>query len=120
MRGFVGSPENTRINRTGQKFFINRRPVQSIAFSIALSRAYEEFLQPRRFPVAILFFDIDLKNADGSPQRWKVVGKPIVWETKPGAVKIQVKSSLVHLGIITEQDLQFFTLDRGEHEYKER
>jgi len=64
VRGFVGSPENTRINRTGQKFFINRRPVQSIAFSIALSRAYEEFLQPRRFPVAILFFDIDPTYVD--------------------------------------------------------
>ena len=57
--GYIGSPENTRVNRTGQKFFINSRPVQAFSLSRALGRAYEEFIQPKRFPVAILFLEID-------------------------------------------------------------
>ena len=57
--GFIGTPDNTRINRSGQKFFINRRPVRSIGLSLALERAYEEFKERDRYPVAILFFEMD-------------------------------------------------------------
>ncbi len=59
LSGYIGTPENTRVNRTGQKIFINKRPVQSVSFSNALSRAYEEFLPHKRFPVAILFLEIE-------------------------------------------------------------
>ena len=58
LEGFVGMPDNTRVNRTGQKFFINGRPVQSAGLSMALTRAYSEFLPRGRFPVAFLFLDI--------------------------------------------------------------
>jgi DNA mismatch repair protein MutL len=57
--GYIGTPQLTRVNRSGQKFFINRRPVRSIALSIAVERAYEEMLERGRHPVAILFFEID-------------------------------------------------------------
>jgi DNA mismatch repair protein MutL len=56
--GYVSAPDTTRVNRTGQKFFINGRPVQSAGLSMALSRAYSEFLPRGRFPVAFLFLDI--------------------------------------------------------------
>lgn len=62
--GYIGSPELSRINRTGQKFFINTRPVQSVGLSMALSRAYEEFLERGRFPVAVLFLEIDEQEVD--------------------------------------------------------
>ncbi|MBM4312272.1 MAG: hypothetical protein FJ119_15190, partial [Deltaproteobacteria bacterium] len=54
----------TRVNRTGQKLFINGRPVVSPAINNALSRAYDEFLPARRFPVALLFFDISPDSID--------------------------------------------------------
>jgi DNA mismatch repair protein MutL len=57
--GCIGTPDNTRVNRSGQKFFINRRPIRSIGLSLSLERAYEEFKARDRFPVAILFFDLD-------------------------------------------------------------
>jgi DNA mismatch repair protein MutL len=57
--GYIGTPHNTRVNRSGQKFFINRRPVRSVALSIGVERAYEELLERGRYPVAILFFEID-------------------------------------------------------------
>jgi len=64
VQGFLGSPDYTRINRTGQKLFINGRPVISPAINNALSRAYDEFLPARRFPVAVLFFDISPDAVD--------------------------------------------------------
>jgi DNA mismatch repair protein MutL len=64
VQGFLGSPDYTRVNRTGQKLFINGRPVVSPAINNALSRAYDEFLPARRFPVAVLFFDIAADNID--------------------------------------------------------
>ncbi|MBM4312257.1 MAG: hypothetical protein FJ119_15115, partial [Deltaproteobacteria bacterium] len=54
----------TRVNRTGQKLFINGRPVVSPAINNALSRAYDEFLPARRFPAAVLFFDISPDAVD--------------------------------------------------------
>lgn len=62
--GYIGSPENNRVNRTGQKFFINKRPIQSAALNNALSRAYDEFLPQRHFPVAILFLAIEPSYVD--------------------------------------------------------
>lgn len=64
LSGYIGTPDNCRVNRTGQKFFINSRPVQSIALSAALSRAYEEFLERGRFPVAVLFLEIEESCVD--------------------------------------------------------
>jgi len=64
LAGYIGAPDNTRVNRTGQKFFINSRPVLSPSLSMALGRAYEEFLQQRRFPVAILFLEIERSFVD--------------------------------------------------------
>ena len=64
LSGYIGSPALSRINRTGQKFFINKRPVQSVGLSMALSRAYEEFLEHGRFPVAVLFLEIDEHEVD--------------------------------------------------------
>jgi len=57
-QGFLGAPDFTRVNRTGQKIFINGRPVFSPVINNALSRAYDEFLPARRFPVAVLFLQI--------------------------------------------------------------
>ena len=64
LSGYIGTPENTRVNRTGQKIFINKRPVQSASLSNALSRAYDEFLPHKRFPVAVLFLEIEPSFVD--------------------------------------------------------
>ena len=62
--GFIGTPDSTRINRSGQKFFINRRPVRLISLNWALDRAYEEFKERDRYPVAVLFIDIEPSAID--------------------------------------------------------
>jgi DNA mismatch repair protein MutL len=62
--GYIGIPDHTRVNRTGQKFFVNGRPINSPYLSSALGRAYEEFVPQKRFPVAVLFLDIDRPLVD--------------------------------------------------------
>lgn len=57
--GFTARAELSRINRTAQLFFINMRPVKSLALSYALQKAYQGLLAQRHFPVAILFLEID-------------------------------------------------------------
>lgn len=50
------------------------------------------------------------KNADGSPQRWKVNGKVKTWKTRPNDVKVPIKHGLYAYGYITENDLALVSL----------
>ena len=43
------------------------------------------------------------KNADGTPERWKVNGQPKIWKRSPERVQIPVKHGLYDFGYITEQ-----------------
>lgn len=46
------------------------------------------------------------KNADGSPQRWRVSGKPKTWKRDLGRVSVPVKHGLYQNDYITEHDLE--------------
>jgi len=50
------------------------------------------------------------KNADGTPQRWKVNGKTKTWKTRPNEIKIPVKHGLYSYGYITHNDLDLVDL----------
>lgn len=50
------------------------------------------------------------KNADGTPERWKVDGKPKTWKTRPGEVKIPVKHGMYDYGYVTETDLHLVSI----------
>jgi len=50
------------------------------------------------------------KNADGTPQRWKVNGKVKTWKTRPNEVKIPVKYGLYAYDYITHNDLDLVDL----------
>ncbi|HJX30453.1 MAG TPA: DNA mismatch repair endonuclease MutL, partial [Thermodesulfobacteriota bacterium] len=62
--GFITAPEVNRVNRTGQYFFINGRPIKSPALSFSLLHGYEEMLPRGRYPLAVLFFSIALSRVD--------------------------------------------------------
>jgi len=62
--GYIAKAELSRINRTAQLFFINKRPVKSLPLSYALQRAYHGLLAQGHFPVAILFLEIDPATVD--------------------------------------------------------
>ena len=62
--GLAGKPSQTRANRSGQSFFVNRRWVRSMPLSFALQAGYHGLLMHGRYPVAVLFLDVDLKRVD--------------------------------------------------------
>jgi hypothetical protein len=50
------------------------------------------------------------KNADGTPQRWRVSGKAKLWKRSPEKVKVPVKNGLYRNDYITENDLDLVSL----------
>ena len=58
LEGYVSGVLGLRRNRKGQHFFVNQRPVANPLIEASISRAYREFAEPGRFPVAHLFLTI--------------------------------------------------------------
>jgi hypothetical protein len=56
----------------------------------------------------ILFHTVN-KNADGTPQRWVVNGKPRTWKKNPNRVEIPLKHGLRTCGVLTQDDLNLVT-----------
>ena len=54
------------------------------------------------------------RNADGSPQRWRVNGKPKVWKRSPERVQVPIKHGLYAYGYVTEHDLDIICLSEDE------
>lgn len=110
VQGFLGSPDYTRVNRTGQKLFINGRPVQSPAINNALSRAYDEFLPARRFPTAVLFFDIAPESVDvnvhPAKREVRIRNERSFIEQLTGAVRAELRKRGFHIQPATEPAAQ--------------
>jgi len=51
------------------------------------------------------------RNADGTPQRWKVNGKPKTWKRSPERVQVPIKHGLYAYDYLTENDLELLTFD---------
>ena len=52
------------------------------------------------------------KNANGTPQRWKVTGKVKTWKRDKNKVKVPIKRGLYEYGYITEFCMQYFELQK--------
>ena len=48
---------------------------------------------------------VENKNADGSPQRWRVNGKPKTWKRSPERVQVPIKHGLYAFDYVTENEL---------------
>ena len=74
IRGVIGSPEETRVNRSGQYLFINKRPIFSYLVSSAVLEGYGTRLESKRFPVFALHFDLppSLVDVNVHPQKSEV------------------------------------------------
>lgn len=53
------------------------------------------------------------KNSDGTPERWKVNGRPKIWSTRPDEVRVPIKYGLKTCDYITEQNLDLVNLGDG-------
>jgi len=54
------------------------------------------------------------RNSDGSPQRWRVNGKPKTWKRDPSRVRVPVKYGLYSYDHLTEHDLHLVCLSEEE------
>ena len=64
IRGFVSSPGLTRSNRREILFYVNGRPVQDPALTTALTQAYHTLVMKGRYPLAMMFLEIDPGRVD--------------------------------------------------------
>ena len=64
LHAFVSKPGFTRSNRDQQIFFLNRRPIRSRLLGGAMNGAFQSILPKGRYPVAILFLEIEPSFVD--------------------------------------------------------
>ncbi|MDR2463538.1 MAG: DNA mismatch repair endonuclease MutL [Verrucomicrobiales bacterium] len=64
LTGFIGKPGVSRADRHEHHIFVNRRPVQTLTMNFAILEGYHNSLMRGRFPVAVLFFQLDPARLD--------------------------------------------------------
>lgn len=64
VEGYTVSPHHTRMSRTPQEIFVNRRPVKNTTIAHATYEAYGSFLPKGRHPIFALFLDLDPTMVD--------------------------------------------------------
>ena len=62
--GMAGLPEQSRAGRAQQYYFVNQRPVRSQALRYALEEAYRGLLTVGRYPVAVVYVELDPAAVD--------------------------------------------------------
>jgi DNA mismatch repair protein MutL len=62
--GFISPPGLTRSNRHEITFYVNKRPVADSTLAAALLQAYHTLLMVGRFPLAILFLELNPDTVD--------------------------------------------------------
>lgn len=62
--GLIGRPGMSRSNRAEEFFFVNQRPVESKALHYGLLEGYHNSLMRGRYPLCVLFFEIDPAEVD--------------------------------------------------------
>ncbi|GIK73851.1 MAG: DNA mismatch repair protein MutL [Chloroflexota bacterium] len=74
VRGYVSLPSLTRANRSAIDIFVNRRYVEDRSLTHAVVQAYHTLLPVGRYPVAVVFVDIDPSQVDVNvhPQKTQV------------------------------------------------
>lgn len=50
------------------------------------------------------------RNADGTPERWKINGKVKTWKTRPNHVQVPLKHGLRDFDYLTHENLHKFSL----------
>ena len=70
--------------------------------------------QAKKLTHGTIVYDTTARNADGSPRRWKVNGKPITWKRDESRVNVPIKHGLYAYSSITELCLNNFCLDEDE------
>jgi DNA mismatch repair protein MutL len=62
--GGITLPEHARPNRQAIRWYVNERPISDYRLTHALMSAYENLLEARKYPVAVLFLEMPPEEVD--------------------------------------------------------
>jgi len=64
IHGFIAKPEAGRRDRSGQYFFVNRRPISNRILTVTFEQAYRGLMMSGRYPVGAVFVFLDPEEVD--------------------------------------------------------
>lgn len=70
--------------------------------------------QAKKLQVGDMLYDRTFKNADGTAQRFKIIGKPKIWKRNPEKVELSLKRGLYEYHKIDQSKLRFLSLKEPE------
>jgi DNA mismatch repair protein MutL len=64
LEGYISAPNLTRSNTKGLFYYVNRRYVKDSLLNHAVMNSYRWLIEPRRYPFAVLFFELPPSDVD--------------------------------------------------------
>ena len=64
VKGYIGRSDNVKSNRNYENFYINKRFIKSRTASAAIEQAYVSYMPSEKFPVCVLFIDLNPTRVD--------------------------------------------------------
>jgi len=104
LTGFVGKPEIARKTRQSQYLFVNGRPVKDNLISGAVADAFFSSLPEKKYPMFILFLQVDPMSVDVNVHPRKLEVRFVYKNMIYGVVKNSVKAVLEKEKIVPEID----------------
>lgn len=66
--------------------------------------------QAKRLRIGDVLYHTINRNADGTPQRWRVSGKVKLWKRSPNRVQVPIKNGLRNCDYLVESTLRLLNL----------
>ena len=102
--GLISRPTLSRIDKTYENFYVNGRYVRNFLLNRALEEGYRTLIPNNRFPVAILFVDIDPKLIDVNVHPTKREIKFLKTQEVMDAVSSSAKETLSKFSEVRSRD----------------
>ena len=95
--GLTSLPTLSRIDRNAEIFYVNGRYVRNFLLNRALEEAYRTLIPNNRYPVAILFIEIDPKLVDVNVHPTKREVKFVRTQEVMDAIRSSIKDTFLNL-----------------------
>ncbi len=117
LHGLISRPTLTRIDKSYETFYVNGRYVRNFLLNRALEEAYRTLIPNNRYPVAIIFIDVDPKQVDVNVHPTKREIKFVKTQEVMDAVTSAVKASLENQNIrASERENQSIRISEEQRE----
>jgi DNA mismatch repair protein MutL len=103
--GYASLPTLTRANRTGIDLFVNRRYVEDRGLTFAVVQAYHTLLPVGRYPLAVVFVELDPGQVDVNVHPQKTQVRFVHERSVFSAVQKAVRRAVVQHAPIPDMDL---------------